>query len=84
LQSFSKTATVEQLLAIRKTYADAFSTDMKVSAAVAGVAVLATVLTFRREKVDVQERFKERDVEEGKRRRAMVEAKSKTSNGDVV
>jgi hypothetical protein len=57
---------------------------MKVSAAVAGVAVLATVLTFRREKVDVQERHKERFIDEGKRRRAMAEAKSKASNGNAV
>jgi len=84
LQSFSKTASIEQLRAIQKTYSEAFSTDMKVSAAVAGAAVLAAVLTFQREKVDVQERHKERHIEEGKRQRALAEAKSKASRGNAV
>ncbi|TVY82078.1 Efflux pump roqT [Lachnellula suecica] len=72
LQTFSQTASTEQLLAIRKTYSDAFSTDMKVSAAVAGLAVLGTLVTFRTKKVDVQARFNERIIEEGERMRTMV------------
>ncbi|TVY40402.1 Efflux pump, partial [Lachnellula subtilissima] len=70
-------------------YADAFSADMKVAAIVAGAAVLATVVTYRRERVDVQARVRERVVEEGVRRRALAEMevegglKGEVQNGEV-
>jgi hypothetical protein len=83
LQSFTKTASIEQLRAIRKTYADAFNTDMKVAAVVSGVAVVATLVTWRREKVDVQGRHRDRVVEEERRRRRRAEMQAKGTNGGV-
>lgn len=80
LDSFAKTTSIEQLLAIRKTYSDAFSDDMKVAAVISGVAIFVAGLSFRREKVDVQERRKEKAIEERERLRAIAEL---TSNGVV-
>lgn len=74
LVTITKTASDEQSRALRAIYADSFSEDMKVAAAVAGAAVLATTLVYRRARVDVQARYRERVVVEGARRAGMAVA----------
>ncbi|KAF8848497.1 MFS multidrug transporter-like protein [Acephala macrosclerotiorum] len=63
LQTSALTMSPKQLEAVRKTYADSFSESMKVCAAVSGVCVLATGLTWRRRRMDIMGRRKEQFID---------------------
>lgn len=52
-----------QLSAVRQTYSDSFSESMKVCAVISGACVLAIMLTFRREKLDIKGRRKVQFIE---------------------
>jgi hypothetical protein len=71
LQTSAKTLTAEQLLAVRQTYADAFTEDMKVCAIVSGIGVLFTLCTFRRNPEPVWEVRRRRMAAEQSRLRGL-------------
>ena len=80
LESTSHTLTPDQLLAVRKAYAAAFSESMKVCAAVSAACVFATLVTYRRKPIVIMERrgeqvreYTELMMREG-RERAMQQA----------
>lgn len=52
-----------QLSAVRQVYSDSFSESMKVCAVISGACVLATLLTLRRERLDIMGRRKEQFIE---------------------
>jgi hypothetical protein len=56
LQEAARSFTIEQLHAVRQAYSDAFNEDMRVSAIIAGVCILVTLGTFRRNTQPILER----------------------------
>jgi len=71
-----------QLEAVRQTYSDSFSESMKVCAAISGACVLATLLTFRKQKMDIMGRRKEQFIDNmkyvaGQKREAALKAEEK-------
>ncbi|KUJ13592.1 MFS multidrug transporter-like protein [Mollisia scopiformis] len=63
LQNSVRDMTPFQLSAVRQTYSDSFSESMKVCAAISGACVLATLLTFRKQKMDIMGRRKEQFID---------------------
>ncbi|KAE8448857.1 hypothetical protein EG329_008859 [Mollisiaceae sp. DMI_Dod_QoI] len=63
LQTSARTMTPAQISAVRQTYSDSFSEGMKVCAAISGACVIATLLTFKRQKMDILGRRKEQYIE---------------------
>lgn len=72
--------TYAQLHAVRQAYSDSFSEDMKVCAIVAGVCVLVTIGTWKKNPVTIEQRFREQIEEEVQRAKgeAMVSEEPKS------
>jgi hypothetical protein len=68
--------TAAQLHAVRQAYSDAFAEDLRVCAILAGVCVLVTLVTFRRNPQGVLEVRKKQVIEEQGRLKAIREAKA--------
>ncbi len=60
LQQGTTSLTAAQAAAVRQTFADAFTTDMKVSAIVAGVGLLLATGTYRSKRLTIAEMREER------------------------
>lgn len=71
LRAAAETFTKEQLHAVRQTYSDAFNEDMRVCAIIAGVCILATLGTFKRNTQPILERRKEQLIAEQMRLRGL-------------
>lgn len=63
LATSAKSMTPVQLHAVRQAYSDSFSEIMKVSAAISGACVFATMLTWRKVPMVIAERRKEQYIE---------------------
>lgn len=74
LQKSGYSLTPEQYAAIRKTYNDSFTETMKVCAIIAGVGVLLTMGTYRRDRVSLKAQREQQVSNEIGRRRAEKEA----------
>ncbi|TEY78587.1 hypothetical protein BOTCAL_0047g00100 [Botryotinia calthae] len=72
LETSAKLMTYAQLHAVRQAYSDSFSEDMKVCAVVAGVCVLVTIGTWKKNPVTIEQRFKEQIEEEVHRAKGEV------------
>ncbi|TGO25073.1 hypothetical protein BPAE_0088g00250 [Botrytis paeoniae] len=72
LESSAKSMTYAQLHAVRQEYSDSFSADMKVCATVAGVCVLVTVGTWKKNPVTIEQRLREQITEEVQRLEGQV------------
>ncbi|TGO67758.1 hypothetical protein BOTNAR_0036g00350 [Botryotinia narcissicola] len=72
LESSAKSMTDSQLHAVRQAYSDSFSEDMKVCAIVAGVCVLVTAGTWKKNPVTVEQRLREQIAEEVQRAKGQV------------
>lgn len=70
-----------QQAAIRKTYNDSFTEAMKVCAVVAGIGILITMGTYRRDRVPIQKQREQTVCDEIRRRRAEKEMPSSNSSG---
>ncbi|ATZ49074.1 hypothetical protein BCIN_04g02680 [Botrytis cinerea B05.10] len=80
LETSAKSMTYAQLHAVRQAYSDSFSEDMKVCAIVAGVCVLVTIGTWKKNPVTIEQRFREQIEEEVQRAKgeAMVSEEPKS------
>jgi hypothetical protein len=67
LQASASTFTASQIEAVRQAYSDAFSEDMRLCAIIAGICILVTLGTFRRNPPNMQE-MRRRQVEEEEER----------------
>jgi hypothetical protein len=67
LQASASAFTASQIEAVRQAYSDAFSEDMRLCAIIAGICILVTLGTFRRNPPNMQE-MRRRQVEEEEKR----------------
>jgi hypothetical protein len=67
LQASASTFTASQIEAVRQAHSDAFSEDMRLCPIIAGICILVTLGTFRRNPPNMQE-MRRRQVEEGEER----------------
>jgi hypothetical protein len=74
--------TIPQLHAVRQAYSDSFGEAMIVCAAISAACVLATLLTYRKQPLDLIERRKEQATEYMKFVKAIRESKA-SSAGDA-
>lgn len=72
LESSSKSMTYAEIQAVRQAYSDSFSEDMKVCAIVAGICVLVTIGTWKKNPVTIQQRLNEQIEEETERLKKTV------------
>ncbi|KUI68292.1 hypothetical protein VM1G_04146 [Cytospora mali] len=79
LQNSGSSLTPAQYAAIRKTYNDSFTETMKVCAIVAGIGVLLTLGTYRRDRVPLHAQREQQVRDEIERRRAEKEAMNAVS-----
>lgn len=79
LQASGSVLTQAQYAAIRKTYNDSFTETMKVCAIVAGIGVVLTVGTYRRNRVPLKAQRDQQVHKEIERRRAEKEAMNAAS-----
>ena len=84
LEAASRTFTEEQLHGERQAYSDAFNEDLRVCAIVAGICILVTLGTFRKNPQPVMERRKEQMIVEQKRQRRLKSSLKEKKKADVV
>ncbi|TGO53866.1 hypothetical protein BCON_0116g00100 [Botryotinia convoluta] len=72
LESSAKSMTDSQLHAVRQAYSDSFSEDMKVCAIVAGICVLVTIGTWKKNPITIEQRLREQITEEVQRSKGQV------------
>jgi len=73
-EDLGKTMTNAEAEAIRHAYVDAFGQDMKISAMIAAVSVLLTLLAYRQSRLTLSERRKRQIEEEISRQRVGADA----------
>ena len=74
LHASASTFTAAQIEAIRQAYSDAFSEDMRICAIIAGVCILITLGTFRRNPPNMEEMRRRQAEEEEKRLKSVRES----------
>ena len=74
LQASASTFTMSQIEAVRQAYSDAFSEDMRICAIVAGICILVTLGTFRRNPPSMEDMRRRQYEEEEKRLRGVRES----------
>jgi hypothetical protein len=81
LETSARTMTIAQLHAVRQAYSDSFSEAMTVCAAISGACVLATLLTYRKQPLDIIGRRKEQAVEYMRFVKGVRESKTSSATG---